>query len=158
MTEIPFHRSFKVFGLSKERGLSQSVSTRRSRFAIAVVDDSGTMWESPSFNIPSVGCSTTAATLLKCEECAPRMGLPKAAAPCCTALAEERGKRWVGTKMITYTLVGEPGTSLKAAGWKRVAKSRGHPVGQSWDTHPRKTVVHNTVTPVDKWRWEVSVS
>jgi hypothetical protein len=63
-----------------------------------------------------------------------------------------------GTRMITYTLTSEQGTSVKSASWKRVAKSKGHPVGTSWDTHPiNKTKVEGTVTPVDKWRWEVSV-
>jgi hypothetical protein len=62
-----------------------------------------------------------------------------------------------GTKMVTYTLIGEPGTSLKAAGWKRVAKSKAHAVGQSWDGHPRRGKVAGTVTTQDEWRWEISV-
>jgi hypothetical protein len=60
-----------------------------------------------------------------------------------------------GTKAITYTLVGELGTSLKASGWNRVAKSPRSKPGQSWDTHPRRAVVTETVTK-DKWRWEIT--
>lgn len=51
-------------------------------------------------------------------------------------------------KLITYTLTSEPGTSLKAAGWRVVGEVRGRP----WscpsrprvDTHPRQ----------DKIKWE----
>ena len=61
-----------------------------------------------------------------------------------------------GTQMISYTLVGEPGTSLTASNWKRVAKSRGGKYPGSWETHPQNPSVTPTILKVANWRWEIS--
>lgn len=53
---------------------------------------------------------------------------------------------------MTYVLASEPGTSLRAAGWKPVA----HVAGRSWDTPSRpRTDKHPTE---DKIRWECRCS
>jgi hypothetical protein len=59
-----------------------------------------------------------------------------------------------GTKMITYALVGEPGTSLKAAGWKRVAKSTRGKYSGSWETHPKNPATTPDILKQTKWRTE----
>jgi len=52
------------------------------------------------------------------------------------------------TRLITYTLEDEPGTSLKAAGWVQTATVQ----GRSWSCPSRpRTDKHPTV---DKVRWE----
>ena len=53
-------------------------------------------------------------------------------------------------RLITYVLESEPGTSLKAVGWKCVAKVR----GKSWNTPTRQRI--DKAPTCDKWRWEVS--
>jgi hypothetical protein len=61
-----------------------------------------------------------------------------------------------GTKMITYTLERELGTSLKATGWQRVGFSKGRTSG-SWDTHPdSKGMKVSEVGKENKYRWEVT--
>lgn len=52
------------------------------------------------------------------------------------------------TRIITYILCTEDGTTLKAAGWRKVADTK----GKTWDTpsRPRKT----TAPTCDKQRWE----
>lgn len=53
-------------------------------------------------------------------------------------------------KLVTYTLQTEPGTSLRAAGWKLVGEVR----GRSWHTPGRPRVdKHPTL---DKHRWEAA--
>src|SRR5271165_4231450 len=115
--------------------------------------------ESSSFHIPSIGCSTMAANTTQVRRVCTKPRAPKVSS--CSMLYSACWRAWKamgGTKMITYTLQSELGTSLKASGWKRVAKSKGHAVGKSWDTHPRRGKVAGTVTPQDKWRWEVSTA
>lgn len=51
-------------------------------------------------------------------------------------------------RLITYILDSEPGTSLRAAGWVRVAPSR----GGSWSRPSRGRVDQAPTCP--KWRWE----
>ena len=51
-------------------------------------------------------------------------------------------------RLITYTLKTEPGTSLRAAGWRIVAEVK----GRSWDTPTRPRVDRNPT--LDKVRWE----
>jgi hypothetical protein len=51
-------------------------------------------------------------------------------------------------KLITYTLVSEPGTSLRAAGWRVVGVVR----GRSWDCASRPRVDRHPT--LDKQRWE----
>lgn len=55
-------------------------------------------------------------------------------------------------KAITYTLQSEPGTSLKAAGWKCIGEA-GARVGQSWSVASRPRVEKRNEQP--KLRWEV---
>lgn len=51
-------------------------------------------------------------------------------------------------RLITYTLSTEPGTSLRAAGWRVVGEVR----GRSWDTPTRPRVDRHPTQ--DKLRWE----
>jgi hypothetical protein len=51
------------------------------------------------------------------------------------------------TKIITYTREDEPGTSLRAAGWKQEGKIR----GRGW--HSARRVRSNTNSWIDKVRW-----
>lgn len=63
-----------------------------------------------------------------------------------------RAARNIGYKrLITYTLISEPGASLRGAGWRRVALCR----GRSWSTPSRRRGQH-LVEAIDKWRWEIS--
>ena len=52
-------------------------------------------------------------------------------------------------RLITYTLVTEPGTSLIASGWRRVMTVR----GRSWDSKTRPRVDKHPL--IDKIAWEV---
>lgn len=51
-------------------------------------------------------------------------------------------------RLITYTLVSEPGTSLRAAGWRVVGEVR----GRSWSCASRPRVDKHPLS--DKLRWE----
>jgi hypothetical protein len=51
-------------------------------------------------------------------------------------------------RLITYTLLDEAGTSLRAAGWRVVGQTR----GGSWDTPARRRVDKHPTGP--KLRWE----
>ena len=53
-------------------------------------------------------------------------------------------------KLVTYTLVTEPGSSLKAAGWKVVASSP----GRSWDVPSRPRVDKHPLQ--ERLRWEMT--
>lgn len=55
-------------------------------------------------------------------------------------------------RLITYTLQTEPGTSLRAAGWKVVGEVR----GRSWSVPSRPRVDKSQFQKQDKFRWEVS--
>jgi hypothetical protein len=54
-------------------------------------------------------------------------------------------------RLITYTLNTEPGTSLEASGWKKVAETK----GGSWDCESRPRVDKHPTQ--GKFRWEVSL-
>lgn len=54
-------------------------------------------------------------------------------------------------RLVTYTLKSEPGTSLKAAGWRQVAEVR----GRSWDCSARR---RTSARSPDKRRWEAPLS
>jgi hypothetical protein len=125
------------------------------RYAISVVDPSGTIW-----GVAIVSHPITRALNDNGYTAEVRRVCTKSDAPlgCCSMLYSACWRTWKamgGNRMVTYTLQAESGTSLKASGWRRVAASKGHKVGQSWDTHPRKGKVEGTVTPQPKWRWEV---
>jgi 1-acyl-sn-glycerol-3-phosphate acyltransferase len=53
-------------------------------------------------------------------------------------------------KVITYTLQSEPGTSLRAAGWRVVAEV----TGKTWNTTRRPRVDKHPLQ--DKFRWEAA--
>lgn len=71
----------------------------------------------------------------------------------CSALyaAAWRAARAMGyRKMVTFTLDTEPGTSLKAAGWKVVASTP----GRSWSVPSRPRVDKHPLQ--ERFRWEMS--
>lgn len=75
-----------------------------------------------------------------------------AAAVMASASIAWRAARSMGyRKLITYILSSEPGTSLKAAGWKCV----GSTPGRSWSVPSRPRVDKHPLVP--KLRFEVSV-
>lgn len=57
-------------------------------------------------------------------------------------------------RLVTYTFASEPGTSLRAAGWRVVGETQ----GRSWDTptsgRPRVDWHPTLTTGVDRIRWE----
>lgn len=57
-------------------------------------------------------------------------------------------------RLITYTLVSEPGTSLKAAGWKVIGQTEYKPKG--WDVPSRPRVMTERYPKEQKTIWEVS--
>lgn len=61
----------------------------------------------------------------------------------CARIAKEMGY----SKIITYILETEDGTSLKASGWHKEADIKGH----SWDTPSRRRAT--TAPTCDKQRW-----
>ena len=67
----------------------------------------------------------------------------------CSALlgAASRWARRAGLPVITYTLESEPGTSLRAAGWVEVGRTRG---GQ-WDTPTRRRGAVVNAGPKRRW-------
>lgn len=70
----------------------------------------------------------------------------------CSALyaAAWRAARAMGyRKLITYTLIREPGISIRAAGWKCVGQTN----GGSWDCPSRPRIDTHPTEP--KLRWEV---
>lgn len=57
-------------------------------------------------------------------------------------------------RLITYTLISEPGTSLKAAGWKVIGRTEYKPKG--WDVPSRPRVMPAKYPTEQKNIWEVS--
>jgi hypothetical protein len=66
----------------------------------------------------------------------------------CWRAAKAMGYR----RAITYTRADEPGTSLRAAGWRRVAEL---PARSGWDT-PSRARTPNGSENVPRVRWEVT--
>ena len=64
----------------------------------------------------------------------------------CRRVAQAMGFR----KILTYTLVSEPGTSLLATGWAQAAQIK----GKTWDTSGRRRVDKHPTQ--DKFRWETA--
>lgn len=68
------------------------------------------------------------------------------------------GEAWNATKaigytrLITYTQAGEPGTSLRAAGWHVIAERPSHP---GWDRPSRPRIPKGTEN-VQRTLWEAS--
>jgi hypothetical protein len=127
-----------------------------SRFALAVADQSGEIQAVAIVSHPITRALNHGGFVGEVRWVCTRPGAPH---NCCSMLYSACWNTWRsmgGTRIITYTLKSETGSSLKAAGWKRVAASPGHKSG-SWDTHPRKgTLVNKEILVQDKWRWEVS--
>jgi hypothetical protein len=125
------------------------------RFAVSVVDPSGEVWGVAIVSPPiarALDDGWTAEVRRVCTK-------PFAPYNCCSLLYAACKQTWGsmgGRRIITYTLQSESGSSLKAAGFRRVAASKGHAPGTSWDIHPRKGKVAGTVTPQPKWRWEIA--
>jgi hypothetical protein len=55
-------------------------------------------------------------------------------------------------RLITYTQADEPGTSLRAAGWRVIAE---RPARRGWDT-PSRPRDNSKYLPVQRTLWEVS--
>jgi hypothetical protein len=65
-----------------------------------------------------------------------------------------RAARAMGYKrLITYTLINEPGTSLKAAGYKVIGETKARPRG--WDTPSRPRVMPKKYPTGQKTLWEI---
>jgi hypothetical protein len=58
------------------------------------------------------------------------------------------------SRLITYTLISEPGTSLKAAGYKIIGETKARPKG--WDTPSRPRVKAERYPTEQKTIWEIS--
>lgn len=117
------------------------------RFSVGVTDEHGTLRGVAIVGRPVAraadGGWTLEVTRLATDGC------PNA----CSALygAAWRAARALGyRKVITYTLASEPGTSLRAAGWRVVGEVK----GRSWDCPSRPRVDRHPTT--DKFRWEMS--
>ena len=66
-----------------------------------------------------------------------------------------RATRAMGySRLITYTLKEEPGTSLKAAGWKVIGETTKRPKG--WNTPSRPRVMSDKYPTGQKTIWEIS--
>lgn len=76
---------------------------------------------------------------------------PKGAASMLYGACWRAWKAMGGLKMVTYTLITEPGRSLHAAGWTKAAQCKGH----SWN-RPNRQREEKTIYKIDKIRWEVS--
>jgi hypothetical protein len=57
-------------------------------------------------------------------------------------------------RLITYTLISEPGTSLIAAGWKTIGQTQARPKG--WDCPSRPRVMAEKYPTEQKNIWEVN--
>jgi hypothetical protein len=78
----------------------------------------------------------------------------------CSMLYASCWRTWKGMggrKLITYTLQSELGTSLRAAGFIRVAATRGRKKGWGKKDHLSGTRVHSEVIEKDKYRWEIQI-
>ena len=58
-----------------------------------------------------------------------------------------------GTRMVTYTLESEPGTSLKAAGWVKVGQTK--PTAGGWRKNDHIQRTETAVLALVKHRWEI---
>lgn len=129
-----------------------------ARFALAVADQSGVIQGVAIVSLPITRALNHGGYTAEVHRLCTRSGAPY---NCCSMLYAHCWNVWRsmgGTRLITYTLKSETGSSLRAAGWKRVAASRGHKYGGTWDTHPRKgTLVNKEILAQDKWRWEISI-
>jgi len=117
------------------------------RYSIAVADDAGTVRGVAIIGRPVARhCDdgwTLEVTRLATDGCKDACSMLYAAA--------WRAARAMGYRtLITYTLLTEPGTSLKAAGWRCVGSS----AGGSWSRASRPRV--DTHPLQGKLRWEIA--
>lgn len=118
----------------------------RSKFAVAVADETGKIRGVATVSWPIARFLNDGWTLEVSRCCTD--GCPNA----CSALyaAAWRVTKALGyKKLITYTLATEPGTSLKASGWKCLGKAGGRP----WNHPSRPRVDLHPLQP--KLRWEI---
>ncbi len=80
-------------------------------------------------------------------------GAPDSACSRLYAACWRAWKSMGGARMITYTLESEPGTSLKAAGWVLVGKTR--PTDGGWRKNDGKVRTETPVLALVKHRWEI---
>lgn len=78
----------------------------------------------------------------------------KNAASCLYGAAWRAVKAMGYKRLITYTLQSEPGTSLRAAGWKVIGQTQYKPKG--WNTPSRPRVMPERYPTEQKNIWEVS--
>ena len=74
----------------------------------------------------------------------------------CSFLYSRSWRVWAamgGEKLVTYTLQSESGASLRGAGWKVVAQSKGTAEGKGWTSRPGRE--WQTVIGQAKLRWEI---
>src|SRR5271165_1697531 len=71
-----------------------------------------------------------------------KRGAPKGSCSMLYSACLRAWKAMGGAKIIIYTLQSELGTSLKASGWKRVARSPGSKPGQSLEYSSRASGGH----------------
>lgn len=83
-------------------------------------------------------------------------GLTAEVVRCCVkdGAARRVWQTWGGQKVITYTLVTEPGDSLRGAGFVAVAKSRPSPKG--WGRKNRARQISKT-DGIAKVRWQAEI-
>jgi hypothetical protein len=117
------------------------------KFSLAVADEAGTVRGVAIVGRP-VGRRLDDGWTLEVNRVATD-GCPNA----CSALyaAAWRASRAMGyRRLITYTLQSEPGTSLRAAGWREVASTP----GRSWSVPSRPRVDKHPLQ--GRLRWEVT--
>lgn len=72
----------------------------------------------------------------------------------CSMLYSAAWRAWKamgGKRIVTYTLMSEPGTSLVAAGWEKTGETAAHVGGWGRDNRPRERAPHDDEP---KQRWE----
>jgi len=122
-----------------------------SRFALAVADERGQVRGVAIVGLPVARmycppreCWTAEVRRVCTDGCKNACSMLYAAA--------WRAARNIGyKKLITYTLETESGASLRAAGWKRVARCK----ARRWDMPGRRRQT-TPASEVGKWRWEIS--
>jgi hypothetical protein len=121
-----------------------------SRFALAVADESGKVRGVAIVGLPVARMYCPPHDLYTAEV---RRVCTDGCKNACSLLyaAAWRAARNIGYKrLITYTLETESGTSLRAAGWHKVAKIK----ARSWDM-PGRRRAKTPASEISKWRWEI---
>lgn len=123
-----------------------SGETQGSKFCVAVVDEGGVLRGVGIAGRPVAKAYQDGYTFEVTRNCTD--GAPNACSMIYGALT--RAAKAVGYRRgITYTLASEPGTSLRAAGWRRVALVP----AQSWDRPSRPRSDKHTIEDRARWEW-----